>query len=423
MIQLEEISKIGFGTYRTSINNANHFDAIMHAVNSGCNLIDTASNYQAGNSEKLIGELHKYITQDDTFLITKAGYARGNDLNFLNNLTKGDLLHQGTVAITPQFKHSINRDFLRRQLEQSLFRTGKNIIDCYMIHSPEYYFDNIDGSTSEDEFYENIRLAFEFLEEMVDEGKIRYYGVSSNALSAPNNKRPNISLLSICASAHSVSKNNHFKFIEFPYNVLEDAAVTQKHDGNRSLTRIAQEQGLITVANRPLNANSTTGSIRLVNYSGLVFEDESIYEDVRSNALDLINAQLKRVGRIETGLQFAIVRLIINYGKTINNLNSFNKLFDNDFAVFLDTLYSGVIPSKERIIFEQLKILNLPYVKYHVNEIANKIKSDLILNQVLQQDIRDIQVLLCEKYLASGIDHVLVGMNSRSYIDELKELF
>jgi hypothetical protein len=36
---------------------------------------------------------------------------------------------------------------------------------------------------------------------------------------------------------------------------------------------------------------------------------------------------------------------------------------------------------------------------------------------------RSLASLACEAYVNAGIDHVLVGMRSRGYVDGLKELF
>ena len=54
MIALDNISRIGLGTYRMSLMNNKDIHTLHYAVKSGVNLIDTASNYENGNSELLM---------------------------------------------------------------------------------------------------------------------------------------------------------------------------------------------------------------------------------------------------------------------------------------------------------------------------------------------------------------------------------
>ncbi|MGA1414287.1 MAG: aldo/keto reductase, partial [Candidatus Kapaibacteriota bacterium] len=52
----QTVSKAGFGTYRIALGNDAHALALMKAIASGINLIDTSTNYALGASEMLIGE-------------------------------------------------------------------------------------------------------------------------------------------------------------------------------------------------------------------------------------------------------------------------------------------------------------------------------------------------------------------------------
>ncbi|MFL0139786.1 aldo/keto reductase, partial [Tenacibaculum maritimum] len=81
--------KIGIGTYKMSINNIEHVESLIYAINEGVNLIDTASNYLFGDSEKLIGKTIDQIDREKVFIISKAGYIQGSDiLNFPSFLNK-----------------------------------------------------------------------------------------------------------------------------------------------------------------------------------------------------------------------------------------------------------------------------------------------------------------------------------------------
>ena len=51
------ISQVGFGSYRVTLGNKTHEQALRQALQSGINLIDTSSNYGDGNAERLIGRV------------------------------------------------------------------------------------------------------------------------------------------------------------------------------------------------------------------------------------------------------------------------------------------------------------------------------------------------------------------------------
>ena len=57
MIKINELSKIGIGTYRMNSDNPQHKKSLKYAIESGINIIDTASNYNYGKSEKLVGSI------------------------------------------------------------------------------------------------------------------------------------------------------------------------------------------------------------------------------------------------------------------------------------------------------------------------------------------------------------------------------
>ena len=81
MIHLNDvdITKIGLGTWllggdvKENPNNDDEKDinAIIYALKSGINHIDTSESYSGGKSEKLIGEAIKNFDRDKLFIATK----------------------------------------------------------------------------------------------------------------------------------------------------------------------------------------------------------------------------------------------------------------------------------------------------------------------------------------------------------------
>jgi len=76
------LSSVGIGTYLGQPNDstdAGYAAALVTAVESGINVIDTAINYRLQRSERSVGTAlkvlaHKGFTRDEIVICTKAGY-------------------------------------------------------------------------------------------------------------------------------------------------------------------------------------------------------------------------------------------------------------------------------------------------------------------------------------------------------------
>ena len=55
----QTVSRLGFGGYRINRHNTHHKEALISAIKQGINVIDTATNFEGGESEKLIGQAVK----------------------------------------------------------------------------------------------------------------------------------------------------------------------------------------------------------------------------------------------------------------------------------------------------------------------------------------------------------------------------
>jgi aryl-alcohol dehydrogenase-like predicted oxidoreductase len=122
--------------------------AIHTALELGINFFDTAANYGAGHSEKILG---KAIggRRDQVVIATKFGHV-------VNEMEK--VVYKDDEQILGN---------LRQDCENSLRRLGTDYIDIYQFHESSYEPDK-------------AALVMEVLEELVEEGKIRYYGWSTD---------------------------------------------------------------------------------------------------------------------------------------------------------------------------------------------------------------------------------------------------
>lgn len=265
MVVLDHLSPVGVGMYRMSVDNEEHFAALKTAITSGYNLLDTATNYSNGKSEELIGRfIEKYpVYRKQLFIVSKVGYIPSRSLQtkaFSTFLAKNV---SEVAVIEDDFEYSLDSGFISYQLDNTLERLNRDYLDVYLLHNPERYLQS-QNLNSPAKLYETIKRAFEQLEEKVNEGKIRYYGVSSNLVFDPR-KEGSIDCRQLLEIAKSIKEDHHFKFLQFPFNFKEKMAL-QPNYGQESLLEFTKNNGLIRIANRPLNMNENGFEFCLVTH-------------------------------------------------------------------------------------------------------------------------------------------------------------
>ncbi len=140
------VSEISFGAWAIgsawgSVNDDDSMAALHKSLDVGINLFDTADVYGDGHSEQLIARLRKERSEP-FYVITKAGRR----------------LPQQTVA-------GYTRENLTLWIERSLKNLDVETLDLVQLHCPPtdlYYHAEVFG----------------ILDDLVQAGKIRYYGVS-----------------------------------------------------------------------------------------------------------------------------------------------------------------------------------------------------------------------------------------------------
>ena len=141
-----EISEVSFGAWAIGdtwghVDDAESMKALHSALDHGVNFFDTADVYGDGRSEKLIARLRKERTEP-FFVTTKAG--RRVEQHTADGYTKQNLL---------------------AFVERSAKNLGVETLDLLQLHCPPtdvYYRPEVFGA----------------LDELVKEGKLRFYGVS-----------------------------------------------------------------------------------------------------------------------------------------------------------------------------------------------------------------------------------------------------
>lgn len=153
-----EITRIGFGAWAIGgpyeygwgpSDDATSVLAILHAVEHGISWIDTAPAYGCGHSELVVGAAIRQVSEGSRPLIfTKCGRTWYGQ-------------PEGKVV------SDLRPSSIRYECEQSLVRLGVEAIDLYQIHRS----DQVTGTPIED--------SWGTLADLVDEGKVRWIGVSN----------------------------------------------------------------------------------------------------------------------------------------------------------------------------------------------------------------------------------------------------
>lgn len=142
-----EVSEVGFGTWRLgssafwgTMSDSFAHSLVAEALDSGCNLFDTAPNYSDSNSERLLGESLQGH-RDDVVLVSKIGHAADGGADF-------------------------SEEWLWKSLHDSLQRLKTDYLDVYLLHSPPA------------ECQQPSHPVWNVLRKAQEQGKIRYFGAS-----------------------------------------------------------------------------------------------------------------------------------------------------------------------------------------------------------------------------------------------------
>jgi aryl-alcohol dehydrogenase-like predicted oxidoreductase len=263
-----KVSPVGFGTYRVGEDPA-HEQALKLALEQGCNLIDTSTNYGDGESERAIGRVLQQLTQSgnfnrkDVFVVSKAGYVQGHNLKSARARLKQGQPYSEMVEYSEECWHCISPAFLEEQLTHSLERLVLKQLDALLLHNPEYL---LKAGGEHVEYYRRIGAAFAHLEKEVAKGRIRFYGISSNTFPEPRNAPDYTSLEAVWELAEKQGPNHHFALIQFPFNLYEPGAAFEENNGGKTVLDYARAKNLGTLINRPLNAFAKRRLIRLADF-------------------------------------------------------------------------------------------------------------------------------------------------------------
>lgn len=303
--------RLALGTYRMG-GAPGHLVALSHAMLKAGALgaplrIDTAPTYESGASERMVGAALGSVDGDGAcHVTTKVGVVDAHDAEWFRSGKADDGAEYRDVSelAVGAGWHCLDPAFLRASLERSTARLGRapNVL---LLHNPELHLtaelarfappslvtggENPGGAGSDDallsfmtdnaaawdevraRFIARLERAFGGLEELVREGRIEGYGVSSNVrgcrLSASGRTAPLSAFEAVTLdellnaarrAAGEGATTSGFCDVQVPLNVCEagallDDGAASEGDGASAIA-IAARRGIDVTLNRVLHA-------------------------------------------------------------------------------------------------------------------------------------------------------------------------
>ena len=208
------------------VDDAESIRAIHAALDAGVNFFDTAANYGAGHSERVLGKALEG-RRSEVVIATKFGHIVDEE-------------HKIVYADDDQILQN-----LRSDVENSLHRLSTDYIDIYQLHAGDF----------------DPGPALELrgmLEDLVDQGLIRCYGWSTDLVDR----------------AQVFASGDHCASIQFRLNALFD---------NLEMRQLCSEHDLAGINKDPLNRGVLTG--KFTNQSTFSSDDIRSREDFSTDSV------------------------------------------------------------------------------------------------------------------------------------------
>jgi aryl-alcohol dehydrogenase-like predicted oxidoreductase len=246
-----KISRIGFGAWAIGGGNwafgwgpqddGEAIAAIHRAVENGMNWIDTAAVYGLGHSEELVGKAVKGMNPRP-YIFTKCGLVWDDSRKTSQNLKS---------------------ESIRMECEASLKRLDVEVIDLYQVHWP------VDADLEE---------AWDAMEMLRSEGKVRYAGVSNY----------DIGQIRKCMKIAPVSS------LQPPYSLIN-------REYEKEILPFCKEHGIGVIVYSPMGCGLLTGTMTRERIAGMPSDDwrrnsSSFKEPALTGNLELAET-LKSIGK------------------------------------------------------------------------------------------------------------------------------
>eukprot|EP01101_Sappina_pedata_P001891 TRINITY_DN119_c0_g1_i1.p1 TRINITY_DN119_c0_g1~~TRINITY_DN119_c0_g1_i1.p1 ORF type:complete len:626 (-),score=337.06 TRINITY_DN119_c0_g1_i1:121-1971(-) len=283
-------SRIGFGTQR--LVDPAQAAILRHALrHANINVIDTAPGFGRASAEEIVGEtLAKVeIPREELCLISRFGKISP----FVYEEYQEDIM-PGLHIPEDQAPYSFHPDVIEKELHGSLKRLNTPYIDYYLMTSPDILSligQDGSGNHSTHDVTKAISIAFELLEKKVEQGYIKGYGISSDALALPKFHPMRLNYEKLLPLAHAAAKavgkdglNHSFKAVQFGANIVET-------DGIDGVGKWAINNGIFSIASRPLSVNASIANDAIENHRLALRLEPTKYLSLYRNVKELFKEE------------------------------------------------------------------------------------------------------------------------------------
>ncbi len=324
-VQGVAFSSIGIGTYLGKYDDETdrlYQQSTLRAVESGCNVVDSAINYRCQRSERSIGAALSELAsrgfdRDQIVVATKGGFipydvVPPNDVRnyFETNFVKPGIANFSDIVAGC---HCMTPRYLLHQLDCSLKNLDLQCVDIYYLHNPETQL----GKLPREEFNQRLLQAFEALEGAAAAGKIRMYGAATwNGFRSEPSAKDYLSLAQMTEIAASAGgKDHHFKIIQLPLNLgmTEALSLNNQEVGGKLLTPLeaAQTLGIAVMCSASILQGQLTHDLPSImndTFPGLETDGQRALQFVRSTpGVTTALVGMKNSAHVEENLKVARV--------------------------------------------------------------------------------------------------------------------
>ena len=410
--------KICFGTHRLNFEDKQSAKMIEFALMSGCTTIVNSSLENYDKYDEIIGELLKQNKKLKPMVISKGGMLNSSDKKgFIKSLGIEASEEKKYFPFEKYPLFSLDKKLLNFQINNSLKRMKRETLDVFIIQYPEQYL--IKNILSEEAFYQKINELILFLEDKVKNKKIKEYGFSFSCLSMEGKNKFNFEKL--IELSKKGRKENHFKWIEFPLNLIERKALEKGSEG-KSLVEIAKNNNLKTLSFRPLSALPSNNFLRLATYEeeskGFNYsESQRILEDF----IDLLEFEIiDKFGQI-TLEDYSFFTFLRRNWVELHDFDQLDHIFNNAIPIFIDKITEND-KIKEKV--EVLYRIGSVQIRFDMTKRGNEFRKKAIREGIIPDSPeKDLATLAFEAYKKWNIDFVSLNIREMEDIQKITNFF